>query len=229
MHPAIPTLASVRLLLVLLSCVVLSASGYGDDAEHFFETEVRPLLHRRCVECHGPDKQQGELRLDLRADVIGDGGGGLAIAGKPNESRLIEVIRYSANDTQMPPKGKLPDAEIATLTKWIESGAFWPAEEAPAAIAAQSGIPKLPDGSIDFPAAVAAHWSYQPVQNPSIPTFEGWRSRIPWTPFAASIAGRGTRLLVPRRPPDAHSPRHARPPRRATDLRGGRSFRGGRQ
>src|SRR5690349_8413829 len=36
-------------------------------AIEFFENKVRPLLAERCLECHGPEKQKGNLRLDSLA------------------------------------------------------------------------------------------------------------------------------------------------------------------
>ena len=52
--------------------------------------------------------------------------GPAVVPGKPEESPLIEAIRYDG-DVQMPPKGKLKDAEIAALTEWVKRGAHWPA------------------------------------------------------------------------------------------------------
>ncbi len=33
----------------------------------FFESRVRPLLHAKCIDCHGESLQEGGLRLDTRA------------------------------------------------------------------------------------------------------------------------------------------------------------------
>ena len=34
-----------------------------------FATEVAPIFAEHCLDCHGPDKKKGDLRLDLRATV----------------------------------------------------------------------------------------------------------------------------------------------------------------
>ena len=47
------------------------------------------------------------------------------VPGKPDESPLIEAIRYEG-DVQMPPKKKLKAEEIAALTDWVKQGAYWP-------------------------------------------------------------------------------------------------------
>ena len=49
--------------------------------------------------------------------------GPAVVPGKPDESPLIEAIRYEG-DVQMPPKGKLKDEEIAALTDWVKRGAL---------------------------------------------------------------------------------------------------------
>ena len=43
-------------------------------------------------------------------------------AGDPPASLLIKALQYDG-DVQMPPEGKLPDAEIAALTEWVKRGA----------------------------------------------------------------------------------------------------------
>ncbi len=100
----------------------------GDDpaAVEFFESKVRPLLVNRCQSCHGGGKAKGGLRLDSRATAMTGGDTGPAIVpGKPDESLIVEAIKYG-DDLQMPPKSKLPAEEIAVLTRWVEQGAPWP-------------------------------------------------------------------------------------------------------
>ena len=46
--------------------------------------------------------------------------------GEPNKSRLIEAVRYKNEDLQMPPKGRLSNADIAILEAWVKNGAVWP-------------------------------------------------------------------------------------------------------
>ena len=89
----------------------------------FFEKRVRPLLVEHCQKCHGSAKQESGLRLDRRDGVERGGEGGPIIDRKALESsRLLEVIGYEG-DIQMPPKGRLPDDQIATLTEWVKRGA----------------------------------------------------------------------------------------------------------
>ncbi|WP_197444081.1 DUF1553 domain-containing protein [Maioricimonas rarisocia] len=135
-----------------------------------FESRIRPLLVKRCVECHGAEKQQGELRLDRRVFAIGDGDGPV-VPGKVDESRLIDVIQYDELDTQMPPAGKLPDDEIQLLTEWVAAGAPWP-DDGNAEEVAHDGLPRTADGKIDFAAAAQQHWAYQPIERPEPPAVQ---------------------------------------------------------
>src|SRR3954447_14158102 len=96
-------------------------------ARERFEKKVRPLLASRCWQCHGADKVKGGLRLDSAEGLARGGETGPAIvAGKPEESLLVQAVRYQ-DDLRMPPKGKLSDPEVAELIEWVRAGANWPA------------------------------------------------------------------------------------------------------
>ena len=127
----------VRFCIVLLSVAAASptigAAPADANREKIFEDQIRPLLVKRCGNCHGAEKQQGDLRLDLRGSVLGEKTGeGVVVPGKPEDSRLLQVIRYTAGETQMPPTGKLPAGEIDLLTNWVKDGAYWPGHAPPA-------------------------------------------------------------------------------------------------
>ena len=87
---------------------------------------MRPVLAMHCLECHGPEKHKGGLRLDERDAMLRGGEAGrVVVPGKPDESLLIEAIRYQG-DVQMPPKRKLKDEDVWRLTEWVKQGAIWP-------------------------------------------------------------------------------------------------------
>ena len=75
--------------------------------------------------------------------------------GKPAESLLIDAINYGEL-YKMPPKSKLPQAEIATLTRWIELGAPWPSHDSPTT----SGKPAK---GFDLKER-ASQWCFQPLR-----------------------------------------------------------------
>jgi hypothetical protein len=150
-------------LLVMAVGLIGNARAADPDPAglEFFEKNVRPLLVERCQKCHNGAKQKGDLRLDVYENVLNGGGSGPAVVpGKPEESLLVEAINYDGF-VQMPPKSKLGDAEIATLTRWVEMGAPWPKEAAPKS---------TPSGVKGFDLAErATHWSFQPIRDPAVP------------------------------------------------------------
>ena len=76
----------------------LSAAASAADLTHF-EQRIRPLLIANCIDCHGPDKQKGGLRLDSRAgwQTGGDSGPAL-VPGKIAESKLWQAVCYTDRD-----------------------------------------------------------------------------------------------------------------------------------
>ncbi len=159
------------ILLVGVTPVISAGTAGADDSrEKQFEERIRPLLVSRCGSCHGAEKQQGDLRLDLRASVLGEKPGeGVVAPGKPDDSRLLQVVRYTAGDTQMPPSGKLPDSEIELLSAWISAGAFWPEHDAGDAARAAMSLPRTPSGEWDFAAIAGSHWAFSPPAPPQPP------------------------------------------------------------
>ncbi|MCA9103117.1 MAG: hypothetical protein KDA63_18300, partial [Planctomycetales bacterium] len=90
---------------------VVAANAAGIE---FFEKQVRPLFVAHCYDCHGPEEQESRLRLDRYADILTGGAAGAAIVpGDAAASLLIGALRYDNTDLQMPPDGRLSDAEIA--------------------------------------------------------------------------------------------------------------------
>jgi hypothetical protein len=89
-----------------------------------FEKFVRPLLVRHCYECHSGSEAHGGLLLDTRDGVLKGGESGAAIiVGAPERSLLVQAVRYTDPDLQMPPKSRLTSVEVNALEKWIASGA----------------------------------------------------------------------------------------------------------
>lgn len=110
----------------------ISPAAPDAAAGEFFEKQVRPILIARCYECHSAEDPEGGLALDSKAGVAAGGDTGAPIVpGNPEKSLLVQAIRYGNRDLQMPPKNRLPDAEIATLEKWVAMGAPDPREAAP--------------------------------------------------------------------------------------------------
>ena len=100
----------------------------------FYTEHVQPIFQENCYRCHAGMNHRGGLQLDTR-DALMHGGkdGPVVVPGHPEQSLLVKLIRHEgpASDPKpTPPKGKLSDTDIATITDWIRAGAVMPAEQA---------------------------------------------------------------------------------------------------
>ncbi len=96
--------------------------------------EVRAIFAHNCYQCHGENKQKGDLVLDNKRGVLKGGKSGKVItAGQPENSELVKRISLpSDHDDVMPKKGKvLKNSEIELIKLWIKTGAHW-ADQSPA-------------------------------------------------------------------------------------------------
>jgi hypothetical protein len=158
----------LRRLAWVIAAGLCAAVGsvHADDASQdvdFYERKVRPLLARRCYECHsrGSKRPEGGLTLDTRAGVLAGGESGPLInSDQPDESLLLQVIRYDG-DLQMPPAGKLSGAERELIVQWVRRGAAMP----------DDGTALAERPSIDF-AAGKQFWAFQPPQRSRAPAGE---------------------------------------------------------
>ncbi len=101
-----------------------------DEVAVFFENKIRPILSRRCLECHGSKKAEGGLRLDTETGFKKGGESGAIVDVDDRlKSPILQAIRYEG--LEMPPKEKLPEDEIELLEAWVKHGAYWPKHAAP--------------------------------------------------------------------------------------------------
>ncbi len=159
-------LGSLVSALVALLTMANSArlTAVEPSSAEFFEAQVRPVLAVNCFECHGPKKQESDVRLDSRESMlIGNSDGPVIVPGDPEKSRLVKAIRRQG-DIKMPPEKPLPPAAIEALATWIKAGAIWPQEKASA------GSPSTAES---IAAAAKNHWAFQPVRAPAIPVVKG--------------------------------------------------------
>ncbi len=116
-------LAAQFLFAIIL---LASASAKAEEPSRFID-KIQPLLEGKCISCHGPEKQEGNLRLDSLMAAQAGGDRGPAIhPGDLEKSLLVKAITFLDPDLQMPPKQRLTEEEVATLTQWVQEGAPWP-------------------------------------------------------------------------------------------------------
>lgn len=110
------------------------AAAPDPGSAEFYTKNVQPILQTNCYRCHGGMNHRGGLKLDTQAGLMRGGKDGAVITpGDPAKSLLITLIRHEgpADDPMpMPPKDKLSDADIATVTAWVKGGAHMPPDPA---------------------------------------------------------------------------------------------------
>jgi cytochrome c len=135
-----------RVFLGAGAAAVAALGGFGlrpvaaQDAASspvFFTEKVKPILEANCASCHLGTNRKGGLSMATKASLLKGGRDGFVIVpGDPAASLLVQLIRHEgpAEDPKPmppPPRTKVSDADIATITQWIKAGAAMP-DDAPA-------------------------------------------------------------------------------------------------
>src|SRR5437870_2524323 len=82
------------------------------DPDAFYRSEIVPFLKKHCVECHGADAQEGDVRLDQYKDAAA------VSADEKTWQRTIQMLRSGA----MPPDDAVQPSEQQrrAIVNWIE-------------------------------------------------------------------------------------------------------------
>ncbi|NDH94663.1 MAG: DUF1549 domain-containing protein, partial [Planctomycetia bacterium] len=149
-----------------IALTVLKAATAGAAEPPSFDRDIRPILRASCTHCHGEEAEiAGGVDLRLHRFMLrpGDSGEPLIVSGKPDASRLIQVIESG----EMPQEGRpVPAEQLALLRQWVVAGA-------------PGGEPEpetLPPGPY-FAATEKQHWAFQPITRPTIPASDNPRIR----------------------------------------------------
>lgn len=143
------------LAVALLLEGAISASEPGSKANRRvdFVRDVLPIFTEKCISCHGPDEQEGQLRLDAKAIVMKGGISGPSfVKGKGVQSLLYKRLVSKDNEERMPlDDDPLSEKDIALIQNWIDQGAVWP------------------DGVGAKVTELAKHWAYIKPQRSAQP------------------------------------------------------------
>jgi mono/diheme cytochrome c family protein len=84
----------------------------GRDPEAVYPSEIVPFLKKHCIECHGEDAQEGDVRFDQYKDAAA------VSADEKNWQRAIQMLRSGA----MPPEDAAQPSEQQrrSVVNWIE-------------------------------------------------------------------------------------------------------------
>lgn len=135
---------------ILLALAICQFSSAAEQA--VFERDVRPILVKHCIVCHGPGKQESNYRIDRIASLRRAGDSELqpVVPRKALASYLYQRISTDDASLRMPPKGEgLSDEEVNIVRTWIDSGA-------------QASLTGITNATTD-------HWSFQKLQKPAPP------------------------------------------------------------
>ena len=140
-------ISSKMMFLFTSGLVVLTFSCKEEKID--FNAQVRPILNKNCISCHGGVKQSGGFGLIFRENALQETKNGKIgiVPGHAEKSEMIARITHSDPEMRMPlEKEPLTKEEIDILTKWIDQGAVW-----------------------------QDHWAYLKPEEPEIPaTQSGW-------------------------------------------------------
>lgn len=166
-----------------------------------FQKEILPLLETRCVECHGPDKQKGKLRLDTLEAALKGGKDGPALkAGDASGSPIFQRVSLPKDhDDRMPPEGDPLTAEQVQLLKdWIADGAKWPegvvvsppksASQAAAPVRKGPPPPPLPELPKDFKPSAAETAAMATIAKSGVEV-RPLAQNVPWREANFRLAG----------------------------------------
>jgi Protein of unknown function (DUF1553)/Protein of unknown function (DUF1549)/Planctomycete cytochrome C len=111
-----------------------------------FSADVKPILNKKCISCHGGVKAKSGFSVLFREDALAntESGKPAIIPGDPQGSEMIRRITINDPEERMPYKHEpLSKEEISILKRWIKQGAQW-----------------------------GDHWAYLPLQEIKLPDQE---------------------------------------------------------
>ncbi|HMJ69412.1 MAG TPA: DUF1553 domain-containing protein [Cyclobacteriaceae bacterium] len=141
---------STRIIIATIIVVAIGAGFYYFPRTEpvDFNTQVKPILNKKCITCHGGVKREAEFSLLFRQEAMAKAESGkfAIVPGDAGNSELIRRISSHDPEFRMPyKKDPLTNEEISTLKQWIEEGAEW-----------------------------GDHWAYQSVKQQVAPATTDW-------------------------------------------------------
>jgi hypothetical protein len=134
--------------LIIISGFVIAAgiilfSLFSSEREVDFNADVKPILNKKCISCHGGVKQQAGFSVLFREEALAPTKSGkpAIVPGHPEDSEFIRRISSKDPEERMPYKHPALSAdEIKILRNWVKQGAKW-----------------------------GNHWAYVPVEATTVP------------------------------------------------------------
>lgn len=153
-----------KLSIFLGLCIAGITAYYVSNKEQKvdYSTQIKPILNKNCISCHGGVKKQGGFSLLFQEEALGKTKSGkpAIIPGHPEQSSFIQRLHSQDAEEKMPyQRPALSEEEIDLLTTWVKEGANW-----------------------------GGHWAYQSLEAPSIPTGSWLEKALSFVGIRASWA-----------------------------------------
>ena len=120
------------LALSVVSCSISPKSNPGP--EHYFATEVKPVLQQQCLRCHDGARPAPVMNLSSKETAFAKNAKGqpYIVPGSPEKSLMITAVQRIGTHPKLMPftDVSLTDMQIGMLREWIEDGAYWPTGDA---------------------------------------------------------------------------------------------------
>ncbi|CAN5342261.1 hypothetical protein BH11BAC5_BH11BAC5_34260 [soil metagenome] len=120
-----------KIIFIVLILFALAASSWllGIRKSTIdFTTQVKPIINKNCITCHGGVKQKGGFSLLFREEALAKTKSGkqAIIPGDPGNSEMIRRLTLKDPEERMPYKhDALSKDDIEILSTWIKQGAAW--------------------------------------------------------------------------------------------------------
>ena len=108
----------------LSSIIVVLVSTSAIAAPPNYNDQIKPILRKYCLKCHGNDEQKSGLNMQSYQSLLKGGSGGAIVKpGNASGSRLLQIITADDEAARMPPNSpRLPSKVIASIRSWVQSG-----------------------------------------------------------------------------------------------------------
>lgn len=113
-------------VIALLAGIYIAFSNHHDPID--FSSQVKPIINKKCITCHGGVKAKAGFSLLFREDALAktESGKPAIIPGNPEGSEMIRRLSLKDPEERMPyHHDPLPQEEKKILTEWIRQGAKW--------------------------------------------------------------------------------------------------------
>ncbi|WP_461149007.1 DUF1553 domain-containing protein [Spirosoma pulveris] len=139
---------SAGIAAIVITYLTWSPPRLGQRVD--YNADVKPILNKHCLSCHGGVKKAGNVSFLFEHELVQPGKSGKipVVRGDADASELIRRILSDDPEERMPKKGTpLNEDEVSVLKQWINEGAHW-----------------------------ETHWAYKRIEEPDVPSLRTLRN-----------------------------------------------------